>query len=989
MAMFSCSPANSKKMAIKLHKQFAHPSADRLIRLLRDAKRSSVEIENEIKIASKNCDVCCRLQKPRPRPVVSMPLSDKFNGTIAMDLKYWNKDRYFLVMVDVATRFCSAAVISDKRPCTILKMLFIHWISKFGAPRQILTDNGREFNNEEMRQFGESFNVKILTTSAESPWSNGLCERLNGILGQMVTKISTESSCDVHIALSWAVSAQNAMSNFSGFSPNQLVFGMNPAIPDIFNSEPPALENPTASEIVRQNLNALHSARKEFVKIESNERVRRALRSNIRSSPIEDLKNGDGVYFKRNGSNEWKGPGTVIGKDGKQVLVKHGGTYVRVHICRLVRPPNDVISDEKEYNMQDSANVTPIHNEPHGVKEVKNSVGDMEECVHNEWGVSNEVASHIEEEDSPTSDEEFQDSHTGQEPVLNENAASMEENVLNKPLCYKVGDRIRGIDSESGQYISGKIQSRAGKATGSFKNCFNVKLDTNGSVQWFDLQKLESLTKIPDEVESAVLYNSDEVGKAKESEIQNWISNDVFEEVEDHGQSALTVRWVITEKIKENRTLTKARLVVRGFQENSASIQKDSPTCSRESLRIAMTLASVNNWDVQSMDIKSAYLQGQPISREVFIRPPSEYDEGKLWKLKKTVYGLCDAARAWYSTVKSELLSLGMTMCKLDPSLFYMINEEKLAGIICIHVDDFFWCGNEHFSKNVIDKLSHLFIIGSSGVSNFKYLGLNVQCSSKGIIVDQNDYAASLQEIPISQFRACNKSKELTEKEKEEYRALIGQLNWLSIQTRPDIAFETCELHVLLKNGTISEVVRLNKLIDRVKRSNLSINFPKMGSIDACHLEAYCDASYANVQNGKSQGGFIIFVVNPEGEKCPIFWQSRAIRRVVKSTLAAETLALVECAETSAYIAMILQELTSVKLEIVCKVDNKSLVQAIYSSKGVDDRRLRVDIAVIKDMLDRNELNEVSWIPTKLQVADPLTKRGACTTQLCAALRHD
>ena len=86
---------------------------------------------------------------------------------------------------------------------------------------------------------------------------------------------------------------------------------------------------------------------------------------------------------------------------------------------------------------------------------------------------------------------------------------------------------------------------------------------------------------------------------------------------------------------------------------------------------------------------------------------------------------------------------------------------------------------------------------------------------------------------------------------------------------------------------------------------------------------------------------------------------------------------------------MILQDLTSVKLKIVCKVDNKSLVDAIYSSKGVDDRRLRVDIAVIRDMLDRNELNEVSWIPTKLQVADPLTKREACTTQLCAALRHD
>ena len=44
--------------------------------------------------------------------------------------------------------------------------------------------------------------------------------------------------------------------------------------------------------------------------------------------------------YKRNDSKEWHGPGTVIGRDGKQVLVKHGGTFVRVHTCRLARYPS-------------------------------------------------------------------------------------------------------------------------------------------------------------------------------------------------------------------------------------------------------------------------------------------------------------------------------------------------------------------------------------------------------------------------------------------------------------------------------------------------------------------------------------------------------------------------------------------------------------------------------------------------------------------------
>ena len=73
---------------------------------------------------------------------------------------------------------------------------------------------------------------------------------------------------------------------------------------------------------------------------------------------------------------------------------------------------------------------------------------------------------------------------------------------------------------------------------------------------------------------------------------------------------------------------------------------------------------------------------------------------------------------------------------------------------------------------------------------------------------------------------------------------------------------------------------------------------------------------------------------------------------MVKSTLAAETLALVEGAETSFYIANIIKEVTKLKdVPIHCFVDNKSLVDALSSSKQVEDRRLRVDIAVLDDMI--------------------------------------
>ena len=58
-------------------------------------------------------------------------------------------------MVDMATRFCSASVISNKLPNTIINVLFIHWILILGAPWSILSDNGREFNNSIMQDLGE------------------------------------------------------------------------------------------------------------------------------------------------------------------------------------------------------------------------------------------------------------------------------------------------------------------------------------------------------------------------------------------------------------------------------------------------------------------------------------------------------------------------------------------------------------------------------------------------------------------------------------------------------------------------------------------------------------------------------------------------------------------------------------------------------------------------------------------------------------------
>ena len=102
-----------------------------------------------------------------------------------------------------------------------------------------------------------------------------------------------------------------------------------------------------------------------------------------------------------------------------------------------------------------------------------------------------------------------------------------------------------------------------------------------------------------------------------------------------------------------NEIRYKACLVVRGFEEeNLKDIRKDSPTCCKDNFHLVTSIIASNQWKIHSVDVKSAFLQGKGINRDVYVRPPKEAETTKLWKLQTTVYGLYDAPRVWYLSVK-------------------------------------------------------------------------------------------------------------------------------------------------------------------------------------------------------------------------------------------------------------------------------------------------------------------------------------------------
>ena len=319
--------------------------------------------------------------------------------------------------------------------------------------------------------------------------------------------------------------------------------------------------------------------------------------------------------------------------------------------------------------------------------------------------------------------------------------------------------------------------SRAGKATGGNKFWFNVKhCDTDGkmSVNFNDLDAWQPLN------EEVLFVKSDEKElAAKFKELENLKEHCVYDEVQDDGQQLVGVRWVLTEKWCDGESITKARLVAKGFEEPSSEVRCDSPTCLKENLRLLLAIAVSQSWSIRTLEIKSAFLQGRKIQREVFLKPPPEANTEGVWRLNKAIYGLNDASRSWYLTAKETLENLGFAMSIFDQSLFYLRFEDELLGLVCLHVDDFFCCGQDKFFNGVIAELKDNFKISKEDECNFNYLGLEMIQNQDGILVNQNGYIDALSLLSTS----AGTKKSIIAKEFNELRSAIGQLSWVSKQT--------------------------------------------------------------------------------------------------------------------------------------------------------------------------------------------------------------
>ena len=166
---------------------------------------------------------------------------------------------------------------------------------------------------------------------------------------------------------------------------------------------------------------------------------------------------------------------------------------------------------------------------------------------------------------------------------------------------------------------------------------------------------------------------------------------------------------------------------------------------------------------------------------------------------------------------------------------------------------------------------------------------------------------------------------------------------------------------------------------------------PKLQDIGSWKIVSFADGAHANLPDKvSSSGGHLIFLVDKIGNSCPLSWATNKIQRVVRSSLAAEAMTMQDAIENALFIREMLSEMLSgeraEKLPIVHITDNISLKNAIYSNHQVNDKRLRIDLAALKQEIDEKDVM-VHWVPGNLMLADVLSKKGVKKEPLNTVLR--
>ena len=373
--------------------------------------------------------------------------------------------------------------------------------------------------------------------------------------------------------------------------------------------------------------------------------------------------------------------------------------------------------------------------------------------------------------------------------------------------------------------------------------------------------------------------NSEKWKKAIAEEYESLIKNHTWDLVEDlpDGRKLVTCRWLFKHKRDALGRIIrfKARLVGRGFTQvyGVDFMETYAPVAKLQSLRILLALGAVEDYEIDQMDVVTAFLIPD-LPEVIYMEQPEGFEKhskgGKkqYCRVRKGLYGFKQSAFLWNKRWTKHMKKLGFYQCKSDPCVFI----DRVTGVIlAIYVDDSWIMGKREEVDKVKRELQAEFEMKDLGPLEY-FLGMSVSRDRKRrtITLSQGPYLRTILDhfgmlransvsTPVAVGTDLSSSTENDELvEPKEYQCLVGSMMWAMIGTRPDMAFEICLVSQFnsCPNTTHGNVAKRGLRYLSGSQDVMLVFDGKQG----INMVGYVDASHTSLKKKRPVSGWIFLM---------------------------------------------------------------------------------------------------------------------------------
>ena len=480
------------------------------------------------------------------------------------------------------------------------------------------------------------------------------------------------------------------------------------------------------------------------------------------------------------------------------------------------------------------------------------------------------------------------------------------------------------------------------------------------------------------------------------AELEAFVKAKLYDEVErPKDRTLVACRWVFTIKRGPDGEIIKhkARLVAKGFTqvEGVDYTETFAPVSKFTSIRALLALAAQEDLEIHQMDVKSAFLNGD-LSEEIYMKLPPGYDaqDGMVWKLKKSLYGLKQASRQWYKRLRQEFADLGFTRSQYDHAIFYK-NEGGVIIICAVYVDDMLIvCKDIVIVRRLKDSFKVRFEMTDLGEARWILNMEIIRDRPRRILeLSQRQFVTTILNRfgladgrPVStpldpNTKLVKLSAPDPEVDVKIYQSMLGSLMYAMIGTRPDLAYS---VGVLSKHSAtpgldhLLAITRVYRYLKNTMNIRLTYRGTPPGARDgiSSNLIGYVDADWASDPNDRrSITGYVFTLAGTA-----ISWSSKRQHSVALSSTEAEYMAATHATKEAIWLHGLLVELgrISAGYSIPLLIDNQSAIALIKNPEHHErTKHIAIRYHFIRDIYEAGTI-ELEYVPTGDQVADVLTK---------------